>query len=258
MQHDDKHGVTFGRDGRDLKLDGGPGLRMRSGMPGTSGRKGANSIAGDPVELGLVAGLARPGGNITGFAEMNAEVLSKRLEILHELLPRATRFVLLTHSSVPVAASHIASLKAGASINGWQVEVRNLAGSLQETDAILETEFVGLVQKQIDALLISPGGVFFNLRGQLATLSVRYKLPAIYWDRGLVEAGGLISYGSNIVDQFRRVGVYAGRILKGEKPGDMPVQLPTKFELVINLKTAKALGLEVPWFLQQRADEVIE
>ena len=212
------------------------------------------SVASDPVALGLVASLNRPGGNATGFAELNTDLASKRLDILHELVPGAVRFAILVDSNTSPAPTMVASLQAAAATKGWQLESLSVAPTAED----IEVVFTTLAQKRIDAVLVSPGAPFFLLRSQLAELAARHAIPTIYWDRQLVETGGLVSYGSNITDQFRQVGIYAGRILKGAKPADLPVQQPTKFELVINLKTAKALGLEVPPMLLARADEVIE
>jgi putative ABC transport system substrate-binding protein len=212
------------------------------------------SMGGDPVQLGLVASLNRPGGNATGFGEMGSEVTPKRLELLHELIPGAAHFVLLVEPNSTTTPSVIVNLQSVASANGLPIEVLYAAG----TNSGIDAAFASLVQKRVDALLVAPSGFFMERRIQLATLAARHAIPAIYWDRALAEAGGLISYGSNVTDQFRQVGVYAGRILKGEKPGDLPVMQPTKFELVINIKTAKALGINVPLSLLARADEVIE
>ena len=213
------------------------------------------SFGADPVKIGLVASLDRPGGNATGFGEMNIEVAPKRLGILHELIPRAARFALLLEpKNSPTTSADVTELQAAAAATGLQVEVVYAAATVGE----LETAFSSLAQKQVDALMVNPSPQFASLRVQLAALAAHHAIPTIYWDRRLVDAGGLMSYGSNVEDLFRKVGVYAGRILKGEKSSDMPVQQATKFELVINLKTAKALGLTIPPTLLARADEVIE
>jgi putative tryptophan/tyrosine transport system substrate-binding protein len=213
------------------------------------------STASDPVQLGLVASLNRPGGNVTGFYEMGAELAPKRLGIMHELMPSATRFVLLVAANSPSAASPvITNLPASASAMGLQIEVLVASGTIGDIDTAIER----LAQKRMDAILVFPGGLFYSLREQLVAVMARHAIPAIYWDRPAVEAGGLMSYGSSVLDLDRQVGVYTGRILKGEKPADLPVQQPTKFELVINLKTAKALGLTVPPTMLALADEVIE
>jgi putative ABC transport system substrate-binding protein len=213
------------------------------------------SFGADPVKIGLVASLDRPGGNATGFGEMNIEVAPKRLGILHELIPRAARFALLLEpKNSPTTPADVTELQAAAAATGLQVEVVYAAATVGE----LETAFSSLAQKRVDALMVNPSPQFASLRVQLAALAAHHAIPTIYWDRRLVDAGGLMSYGSNVEDLFRKVGVYAGRILKGEKPSDMPVQQATKFDFVINLKAAKALDLTVPPTLLARADDVIE
>jgi putative tryptophan/tyrosine transport system substrate-binding protein len=210
-------------------------------------------IGSDPVQMGLVTNLNRPGGNVTGFTEMNTEVGPKRLALLRELVPNATRFGVLVNPKNPLTEFAIREAQAAAAKIGRQVEV--LAAS---TDQDIDAMFAGRMQNRVDALLVTPDPLFYARRAQLAALTVRQSLPAIYWDSPFVEAGGLISYGSNITDMVRQVGIYTGRILKGEKPVDLPVQGPTKFELAINLKTAKALGLTIPETLLATADKVIE
>src|SRR6202171_1952502 len=209
----------------------------------------------DPVRVGLVASLNRPGGNATGVSGMNIELGAKRLELVRELLPAAERFVLLVNPNVNLAVneSGISDLRGAASALGGQVEVLS-AGTPSEID----TAFATLAQKRPDALLVNPDALFLNRRAQLAALAALYAIPASYPFREDVEAGGLMSYGPSITDNVRLVGVVTGRILKGEKPEDLPVMQPTNFELVINLKTAKALGLTAPPTLLSRADEVIE
>ena len=213
------------------------------------------SFGADPVKLGFVTSLDRPGGNATGFSEMNTEVTPKRLGILHELMPEAARFALLLEpNNSPTTPSDVADLQTAASAIRSQVEVVYATATVRD----LEAAFASLRQKQVDALIVNPSPQFASLRLQLAALAASHAVPTIYWDRRLVDAGGLMSYGSNVGELFRQVGIYAGRILKGEKAADMPVQQATKFEFVINLKTAKALGLTVPPTLLARADEVIE
>jgi putative tryptophan/tyrosine transport system substrate-binding protein len=210
------------------------------------------SVGGDPAELGLVTNFNRPGGNITGFSEMNRDIYSKRLNFLHELMPAATRFAVLVNPSTAQAApAYITNMQASASAIGLQIEV-----VYADTDRGIEEAFASLGQKRIEGLVINAG--YFDNRVQVATLAARHKIPTIYWDRPEVEAGGLMSYGPSVFDLVHQVGVYTGRILKGEKPGDLPVQQPTKFELIINLKTARALGLNIPADLLAAADEVIE
>ena len=209
--------------------------------------------AADPVQIGLVASLNRPAGNITGVNSMNVELAAKRLGLLHALLPGASRFAVLVNPNIPVAESLIADARAAASTIGREIEVLT-ASTNREIDAA----FASLAQKRVDALLISPQTLFDDRRVQLATLAVRYAVPSIYAGRDWVEAGGLMSYGTNYMDQLRQVGIYTGRILKGEKPADLPVVQAVKFEFVINLQTARTLGLAVPPTLLAQADELIE
>jgi putative ABC transport system substrate-binding protein len=210
-------------------------------------------MGGDPIEAGLVASLNRPGGNATGFVELNNETASKRVGVLHDLIPGASRFALLLDPN-SLGMSVMPDLQAGASAIGLQVESLIAAG----TDRGVEAAFATLAQKRINGLLVNPSASFFALRPQFAALAVRHAVPVIYWDSAFVQAGGLMSYGSSVADMSRQVGIYAGRILKGEKPADMPVMRATKFELVVNLKAAKAIGLTIPEAFLLRADEVIE
>jgi ABC-type uncharacterized transport system substrate-binding protein len=183
---------------------------------------------------------------------MNVDLGSKRLGLLHELLPTARRFAVLASVS-PFTNPLVRDVQSGASSIGAEVEIiyANVIGDI-------DAAFASILQKRLDALVVAPGPLFNNNRVQLAILAARNAIPAIYSSREFTEAGGLMSYGPNITEEFRQVGIYAGRVLKGEKPADMPVMRSTKFELVINLKTAKALGLEIPPTLLARADEVIE
>jgi putative ABC transport system substrate-binding protein len=207
----------------------------------------------DPVKAGLVASLDRPGGNITGVTQFHAQLGSKRLDLLHELVPRAAMVALLINPNTASAETEAREVQAAAPVLDLQVDIVS-AGSEREIDAA----FANLVERHTDALLIA-SDPFFNARSQqLAALTVRHKIPAIYTRREFPVAGGLMSYGTSIEDMDRQVGVYTGRILKGAKPSDLPVVQPTKFELVINLKTAKALGIDVPATLLVSADEVIE
>jgi putative ABC transport system substrate-binding protein len=211
-------------------------------------------IGADPVKIGLVASLNRPGGNVTGINDIGVDIGAKRLGFLQELLPRATRFGVLVNPDNPsITESFVTELQTAASAIGRQIEVVTAS-----TNADIDTAFATLVKKRADALLNGPDALFVTRRVQLITLAVRHALPALYHRRELAEAGGLMSYGSDLPDQFRQTGGYVGRILKGEKPADMPVQLPTRFEFVINLQTAKTLGIDVPPTLLARADEVIE
>jgi putative ABC transport system substrate-binding protein len=206
----------------------------------------------DPVQTGLVASLNRPGGNITGINSMNAELMPKRLGLLHDMVPGAARFALIVNPNFPAAESVIADLKAAAATIGRPIEVL-YAG----TDRDIDAAFASLVQSRADALLVSPGGMGINTT-QLGELAARHAVPAIYSVRQYTDAGGLMSYGTSLTDAFRQMGVYTGRILKGVKPADLPVIQSTKFELVINAETARMLNLTVPPSLLAIADEVIE
>jgi putative ABC transport system substrate-binding protein len=211
-------------------------------------------VAGDPVALGLVASLNRPGGNLTGTTTLTLEVGSKWLQLLHEMVTKATTFALLVNPSSPeLAEAQARDLRAAAANLGIEIHVLQAS-----TDRDFDTVFANLVQLRADALVVSSDSFFFTRCEQLAALAARHAMPTIFGFREFAAAGGLMSYGASVTDQHRTVGVYTGRILKGEKPADLPVQQATKVELVINLKTAKALGLDVPPTLLARADEVIE
>jgi putative ABC transport system substrate-binding protein len=211
------------------------------------------STGGDPVESGLVASYNRPGGNVTGVSSMNLQLGAKRIGLLHELVPGAARFAALVGPDNPTADSLIADVRAGAAAIGRQIEVLTA-----RTNRDIDMGFASLVPKGVDALVLIPGQLFSNHPGQLATLAARYAVPAIYPSREMTEAGGLMSYGPSLSEEFQQAGIYTGRVLRGEKPADLPILQPTKFELAINLKTAKALGLDVPRSLLVGADEVIE
>ena len=212
------------------------------------------TTGGDPVRLGLVAGLARPGGNVSGATQLQIDVAPKRLQLLQELVPTASVFGLLVNPTNPTAESQSRELRAAARSLGLQLHVLH-AGAERDFD----TAFATLAQVRVDGLVIGSADPFFTSRSeQLAALTVRHALPAIYQYREFAAAGGLMSYGGSITDTYRVAGIYTGRILKGEKPADLPVQQSTKVEMIINLKTAKALGLTVSLPLLGRADEVIE
>ena len=210
-------------------------------------------FGGDPVQLGVVASLNRPGANVTGVTTVGGELAAKRLGILHELRPKAALFAVLVQAHSPLTESTIRDLQAAAVATGRQIEIL-IAGTNRDID----TAFASLVQKRADALLVTPELLFRDRRIQLLTLAARHAVPVIYPARDYAEAGGLMSYGANFTDIVRQTGIYTGRVLKGEKPANMPVSQPTKFEFVINLQTAKALGIEIPPMLLARADEVIE
>jgi ABC-type uncharacterized transport system substrate-binding protein len=213
-------------------------------------------IAGDPVQIGLVASLNRPGGNLTGATFYVAQLVSRQLEVLHELFPGAMTIGVLVNPNAPAAnvEPQVRDLQTAATALGLRLRVINAAN---ERDA--EAAFATLVSTRVDALFVTSDGIFSQqLREPLVMLAARYRLPVLYSHREFVAAGGLICYTSSVFDAGRQAGVYAGRILKGAKPADLPVTQPTKFELVINLKTARAIGLEVPDKLLALADEVIE
>jgi putative ABC transport system substrate-binding protein len=208
---------------------------------------------GDPVELGLVGSLNRPGGNATGVSFLVNKLMAKRLELLSELAPGTAAFGMLVDPNNPNAEADTKDAQAAAAALGRKLVVAK-AGAESEIDAAV----AALVQQRISALLIGAHVLFFSRREQLVALAARHAVAASYATREFVAAGGLMSYGPNQTDVYRLVGVYTGRILKGAKPADLPIERPVKFELVINLTTAKALGLDVPVHLQQLADEVIE
>jgi len=211
-------------------------------------------VAENPVKLGLVVNLARPGGNATGVNFFLGEVVAKRLGLLHDLVPKAVRIaVLVNPANAPTAEATLRDIPEAARAIGLQIQVLN-ATTTPEIDAAFAT----IVRDRADALFVAPDAFFAARRGQLATLAARDRVPTSCANREMVEAGLLMSYGTNIADMFRQVGIYTGNILKGDKPAELPVLQSTKFEFVINLQTARALGLEVPNALQLLADEVIE
>ena len=208
---------------------------------------------GDPLAMGLIASLAHPGGNVTGFSTFAAALLPKRLELLSELAPQARVIALLVNPSDPNAERFINAMEQAASAKGIKLRILK-AG----TESEIDDAFASLVQLRTDGLIVSPNAFFVSRREQLVVLASRYAIPAIYPRRQFAIAGGLISYGSSLTAVYRRMGIYVGKILNGAKPADLPVQQPSIFQLVVNLKTAKALGLTVPPSILARADEVIE
>jgi ABC-type uncharacterized transport system substrate-binding protein len=212
------------------------------------------SVGDDPVKLGLVSSLSRPGGNVTGINFFSSEVTAKRLGLLHELLPKAARIgVLVNPTNVEITERTVKDVNAAAEQLGLQIEVLNATNANEIDDA-----FTTLVSRRANGLLVGPDAFFVSRRVQIAILAARYMIPAIYTIGDYAEAGGLISYGTDVADSARQQGVYVGQILKGTKPTDLPVLQSTKFKFVINLRTAKALGLDLPATLLSRADEVIE
>ena len=212
------------------------------------------AVGGDPVQMGLVASLARPGGNATGINFFNTEVTAKRLRLLHDLVPKAVRVAVLVNPANTLAAeATLRDVQQAASTLGLQIQILNVS-TIGEIDAT----FANLGRERPDALFVTGDAFFTSRRGQFTTLMAVNKIPATYSQRDFVEAGGLMSYGTDIADAFHQVGVYIGSILKGAKPADLPVLQATKFEFAINLQTARALGIEVPSGVLSIADEVIE
>jgi ABC-type uncharacterized transport system substrate-binding protein len=211
------------------------------------------AYGGDPVSDGLVASLNRPGGNVTGITFIGTALTSKKLELLREIAPEVTDYGLLVNPAGTLADTQVKDMKEAVQKLGLRLHVANVS-SQGEIDAA----FAAISQRKVGALVVGTDPIFASSRGQLIALTARYKIPAIYNIREYAEIGGLMSYGGSLTDAWRQAAVYVSRILKGEKPADLPVIQPTKFELTINLKTAKALGLNVPPQLLARADNVIE
>jgi putative tryptophan/tyrosine transport system substrate-binding protein len=241
-------------------LRASPAVIATGGLPALLAAKAATAsipiafyVGVDPVEMGLVASLNRPGGNLTGVTSLSVQLVPKRLELLHELLPAATVLALLLNPTNPNAATQTRDLEAAARQLGLALHVLNAAN---ERD--FESVFAELAGLKAGALVVGADGLFVRHAEELGALALRHRVPAIFQDRAFAVGGGLTSYGASLQDAYRLVGIYAGRLLKGEKPAELPVQQAIKVELVINLKTAKALGLTVPLPLLGRADEVIE
>ena len=210
-------------------------------------------VGSDPIAMGLVISLNRPGGNITGITSLNAEVVPKRLEFMHTVVPGVSEFALLLNPTNPAAEAEARDMQAAARTLGLQLHMAR-ANREQDFDAV----FASLMERRIGALVIGTDALFNTRSAQLASLSLRYRLPAIHAWRAFSTAGGLISFGSSISAGYRQIGAYTARILKGEKPSELPVEQVTKIELILNLKTARTLGIDVPPMLLARADEVIE
>jgi putative ABC transport system substrate-binding protein len=255
------HNETLPALAADLVRRGAAVIVTPISTPATVAAKAATStipivfvIGADPVKMGLVTSLNRPGGNATGISDIGVQLGAKRLALLHELLPNATRFAALVNPDNPgITEPFVAELQTAASVIGRKLEIVTAS-----TNSGIDTAFAKLVKMRADAFLISPEALFVARRSQLLTLAARHAVPALYHRREFADAGGLMSYGSSFADQFRQTGIYAGRILKGENPAEMPVQLPTRFEFVINLQTARTLSIQIPAALLARADEVIE
>jgi putative ABC transport system substrate-binding protein len=211
------------------------------------------TLGGDPVKLGVVTSLGRPGGNITGSWFRTADVTEKRLQLLHDLVPRASVVAMLMAPDNPSAEGVARQAQAAAHSLGLEIHVMKA-----RTEKEIDAAFASLAQLRAGALLIGPDGFFFDRRAQITALAKRYAVPACYDLREFVEAGGLMSYGAYLPEVYREAGVYTGRILNGAKPADLPILQPSRVDLVINLKTAKMLGLTIPQSIQMRADELIQ
>jgi ABC-type uncharacterized transport system substrate-binding protein len=228
-------------------------VAARAAMAASSGIPIVFLMGGDPVALGAVASINRPGANVTGVSFLLNVLAAKRVELLRAMVPAAAKIGLLFNPENPNAEADTAAAQAAARTLGQETDLVHV-----RTESELDAAFAGLVQRRVAALFVGSDPLFVNRRDRLVALAARHRLPANYDRREFAEAGGLFSYGTNFTDAHRLVGVYAGRILKGEKPAELPVLQPTKFELVINMKTASSLGLEIPPTLLALADEVIE
>jgi putative ABC transport system substrate-binding protein len=237
----------------DLIAAGGGDLAARAAKNATATIPIVCTSGDDPVVTGLVASLARPGGNLTGVSFLVVELHAKRLEILSELVPRAKIFGLLVNPTNPQTERVVRAMQDAARLKGVQLEIATAA-----TESDIDAAFASLAGLNVDALVEQSDPFFVGRREQFAALAARYAMPAIYEGRSFPETGGLISYGSSLPAVYRQIGVYAGKILRGAKPADLPVMQPTKFELVVNLKAAKSIGMTIPESFLLRVDEVIE
>ena len=242
--------ADFVRRGVDVIAPAGGPASVRAAKTATTTIPIVFSLGSDPVKMGFVASLNRPGGNVTGVTFLANELEAKQLELLRELVPGADAIAYLVNPSNPNTAT---AVRAAGQVLGRRIHVFNAS-----TERDLDLAFAGLGQRRAGALLISPDPLFTSRREQIVTMARQHAMPTMYQFREFVAAGGLVSYGVDLKDTYRQHGIYVGRILKGSSPADLPVVQPTKFELTINLKTAKALGLTVPASLLARADEVIE
>jgi putative ABC transport system substrate-binding protein len=240
-------------------LAAGSGCSLHHRCRGTCGQAATTTIpivfinGGDPVRAGIVPSLNRPGGNVTGASFFGVDLAPKQLALLREVVPKAAVIGLLVDENVPDALTGVPAVQEAARILGLRLVVLNV-----RIPSDIDTAFATLVRERAGALVVGTGALLTNRRKQIIALAARHALPAIYPFREFTADGGLISYGNNVPDTFRQGGVYAGRILKGDRPADLPVILSTKFECVLNLKTAKAMGIEIPLAVSARADEVIE
>jgi putative ABC transport system substrate-binding protein len=235
-------------------------IAATGGVPSVRAAKAATSeipivftMGGDPVAFGLVASLNRPGGNVTGVTLISGEIVSKRIALLRDLLPGARRLGVLMTSTTPASEAEAAGAERAAQRLGWQVKVLTV-----DKGSDFDAAFQPLARERVDALVVTTDPIFESQRDRIVTLAAQHAVPTIYALREYAVAGGLMSYGASISDVYRQAGLYAGRILKGEKPADLPVMPASKFELVINLRTARTLGIQVPLTLLTTADEVIE
>ena len=238
---------------------GGPAVLVATGGAHAAGIAASKTIpiictfGGDPVKPGFVESINRPGKNVTGVMVLTADLEAKRLELLHELVPTPGSFGILFDPTFPDAGAHLKEVESASRTLGREIRVANAS-----TESEIDKALAALVQWRITGLAVGAGPLFYNRRKQIITLAAQHRMPAIYENRETALAGGLMSYGVSVPGVYRQIGYYAGRVLKGERPAELPIEQPSKFELVINLKSANALGLNIPPMLLARADEVIE